>query len=110
MSAIQKYLILTPYFPSTENHVGSYIYDQARTIQNLSNYKVEVVKFVGVSSLEKDYIFKGIRVHIFKVIDIPFFILPGLFNRLNSKRICSFVRKRFFSDFRYHPQGFFPGI
>ncbi|MEE2700031.1 MAG: glycosyltransferase family 4 protein [Bacteroidota bacterium] len=95
MSVAKKYLIVTPYFPTAISHLGIYIYDQAKTIQSLSNYDIEVVKVVGVASTEKDYTFNGIKVHIFKVIDFPFFILPGIFNIVNSKRICSFVRRRF---------------
>ena len=97
MSVFRKYLILTPYFPTENNHVGSYIYDQAKAVEKLSKFDVEVIKLVGPFSKEEDYFLDGLKVHIFKVIDIPFFILPGFFNTLNSNRICSFISERFLS-------------
>ena len=91
----KKYIIITPFFPNTKSHIGSYVYDQARTIFSLSDYQVEIIKVVSIWSLEKDYVFKGLKVYIFRVLDLPFFILPGIFNFINSIRIVSFIKNRF---------------
>ena len=86
----QKYVIITPFFPSSETHMGSYVYDQAKTIANFKKYDVSVVKITSFFSNETDYVFEGIQVKIFKVFDFPFFIFPGIFNWLNSIRIKQF--------------------
>tara|TARA_B100001142_G_C14330323_1_gene653840 strand:- start:1261 stop:2433 length:1173 start_codon:yes stop_codon:yes gene_type:complete len=95
----KKYIIISPLFPSDESHVGSYIYDQAKTIIELQRYNVKVIKITSVFTSEKDYTFKGIDVKIFKVLDIPFFIFPGVFNFINTRRIKRFFRSNnFFSN------------
>jgi len=88
----KKYIVMSPLFPNDNSHVGSYVYDQVKTIIDLSDYNVKVIKVTSLFSSEKDYNFKGIEVKIFKVFDLPFFIFPGLFNWVNAKRI-----KRFFN-------------
>lgn len=92
MESKKTYLVLTPFFPSDEGHVGSYVYDQAKAIIKLSDYDVNVIKVVSFFSSEKDYIFKGIEVKVFKVLDFPFFIFPGIFNEINSSRIMRFLK------------------
>ena len=87
----KKYIIISPLFPSDESYVGSYVYDQAKQIIDLQRYDVKVIKVASVFTSEKDYTFKGISVKIFKVLDLPFFVFPGVFNLINASRI-----KRFF--------------
>ena len=98
MKGKKKYIIVTPYFPSESSHVGSYIYDQAKIIDSSENFAVKVVKVVSFFSKESDYHFKGIEVSIFKVLDFPFFILPGSFNSLNSIRIRRFFKNKGFIE------------
>tara|TARA_B100001758_G_C18416864_1_gene620798 strand:+ start:12177 stop:13328 length:1152 start_codon:yes stop_codon:yes gene_type:complete len=88
-----SYIILTPYFPSKESYVGSYIYDQAKAINNNSQYNVVIIKLVSFFSKEEDYIFQDFDVKVFKVFDLPFFILPGIFNYFNSIRFREFFRQ-----------------
>ena len=83
----KKYIVISPLFPNNNSHVGSYVYDQVKTIIDLSDYNVKVIKVTSLFSSEKDYNFKGIEVKIFKVFDLPFFIFPGLFNWVNTIRI-----------------------
>ncbi len=83
----KKYVIITPFFPNEINHVGSYIYDQAKTLKEISGFHVIVVKLITLFSDEKDYQYKGIDVKIFKVIDLPSFLFPGMFHFINSYRI-----------------------
>ena len=75
--------------------MGSYIFDQINEIRNQSDFTIEVIKVVSFFSGENDYEYKGFKVKIFKVLDLPFFIFPGLFNSINKKRLdvrsyCSF--------------------
>ena len=71
--ADNMYVIITPYFPSKESHIGSYIYDQAKAISNTKEYKVRIIKLVSFFSTEKDYNYQDFDVKVFKVFDLPFF-------------------------------------
>ena len=88
----KKYIIITPFFPSDNNHVGSFVYDQARTLIELGDYDVQIIKVITIFDKERDYSFNDIDVKIFRVIDFPFFIFPGFFNWMNSIRICKFFQ------------------
>jgi len=88
----KKYIVISPLFPNDNSHAGSYVYDQVKTIIDLSDYNVKVIKVTSIFSSEKDYNFKGIEVKIFKVFDLPFFIFPGLFNWVNAIRIKQFFK------------------
>tara|TARA_B100001142_G_scaffold35752_2_gene31551 strand:- start:15237 stop:16331 length:1095 start_codon:yes stop_codon:yes gene_type:complete len=72
--------------------MGSYVYDQAKAINNTPAYKVRIIKLVSFFSKEEDYIFQDFDVKIFKVFDLPFFILPGVFNFFNAIRFREFFR------------------
>jgi len=88
----KKYIVISPLFTNDNKHIGSYVYDQVKTIIDLSDYNVKVIKVTSLFSSEKDYNFKGIEVKIFKVFDLPFFIFPGLFNWVNAIRIKQFFK------------------
>ena len=88
------YLVITPFFPSNESFVGSYVYDQITEIKNQSNFSIEIVKVVSYFSLESDYEFNGFKVNIFKTFDFPYFIFPGLFNSCNKRRFSKFLKKK----------------
>jgi glycosyltransferase involved in cell wall biosynthesis len=90
----KTYLVITPFFPSDISFVGSYIFDQVNEIRNQTNFNIEVVKVVSSFSSEKDYEFKGFKVRIFKLLDIPFFIFPGIFNSINKSRFTSFLKRK----------------
>lgn len=94
----KKYIIISPFFPNNTNHAGSYVYDQARTLIDITNYDVKVIKVVSIFSNERDYLFRGINVKIFRVFDLPFFIFPGIFNFINSFRIKQFFSKHNYLD------------
>ena len=94
MNNKETYLVITPFFPSEDAFVGSYVYDQINEICKQSEFHIEIVKLVSFFSTEKDYIFKGFRVSVFKVIDIPFFIFPAIFNRFNKIRLKSFLKRQ----------------
>ena len=87
------YLVVTPFFPSNDSFVGSYIYDQIKEIKNQTNFIIEIVKVVSYFSSDSDYEYKGFKVKIFKTFDLPYFIFPGLFNIYNKQRFLQFLKK-----------------
>tara|TARA_B100001778_G_C18539003_1_gene607351 strand:+ start:60 stop:1211 length:1152 start_codon:yes stop_codon:yes gene_type:complete len=91
MKENKLYIVLTPFFPSNNSHVGSYIFDQVQALNKYSDFEIKVIKTVSIFSFEKDYIYNNIQVHIFKVLDFPFFILPGFFNKINGLRFNKFI-------------------
>ena len=93
MKEIKTYLVITPFFPSSSNHKGIYIYDQLNQIRRKKNIKIKIVKLVSIFSREKNYNFKNFDVYIFKLIDIPFFIFPGIFKTVNDYRFNHFLNK-----------------
>ncbi len=97
----KTYLVLVPFFPSDESFRGSFIFDQLNELRKQSDFNIEVVKVVSVFSAEKDYFFKNFLVRIFRIIDFPLFIFPGLFNRFNKIRFQTFLRQRQIANIRF---------
>ena len=93
--------MITPFFPSNNSFVGSYIFDQVNEIRKQTEFDVRIVKTVSLFSSEKDYEFNGFKVSIFKTIDFPFFIFPGLFNKVNRKRFLNFLIKEGIENVKY---------
>lgn len=86
------YVVFTPFFPSEQNFAGSYIYDQVKAIQRLSPFEV-IVLTTGSWTKASSYVYQGITVHQVKLLDLPSFVLPGLFNALNVKKILNRLRE-----------------
>ena len=87
-----NYIIITPFFPSSNSFRGSYLLDQAKAIKSNSTYNLLVIilsPFFSKSSGE--YIIEGIHCKTFKVIDFPSFIFPSFFNKINFKRFNKFL-------------------
>ena len=95
------YLVVTPFFPSNESFVGSYIFDQVNELRNQTNFNIEIVKAISILSSEQDYKFKGFSVHVFKTIDFPYFIFPGVFNQINKKRFSKLLKKNKIKNIKY---------
>ena len=93
--------MITPFFPSIDSFVGSYIFDKSNEIRKQTEFDVRIVKTVSLFSSEKDYEFNGFKVSIFKTIDFPFFILPGMFNKINRKRFLDFLIKKGIKNVQY---------
>ena len=87
------YLVVTPFFPNEDSHHGSYIYDQINEIRNQTNFNIIVVKTVGWFSDEQNYEYDNFKVFIFRILDLPSFIFPGLFNFINKNNIISFLSR-----------------
>ncbi|TDG37713.1 glycosyltransferase family 4 protein [Pedobacter changchengzhani] len=82
------YITLTPFFPSPTNFTGSYIYDQVKAIQKERDF--EVIVITPANGLkEESYQYQGVAVHQIKLLDLPSFILPGLFTGINYNRLLS---------------------
>ena len=61
-----------------------------KIIFNFKTYKA--IDFHGtIFSTEKDYQYKGFNVYVFKLIDFPFFVFPGIFNFINRFRFKRFL-------------------
>jgi glycosyltransferase involved in cell wall biosynthesis len=97
----KTYIIITPFFPSKNSFVGSYIFDQVNELRNQTNFNIEIVKMISIFSDEKDYKFKGFSVHVFKTIDFPYFIFPGVFNQINKKRFSKLLKKNKIKNIKY---------
>ena len=105
------YLVITPFFPSNTNFVGSYIFDQLNELRKQSSFNIQVVKVVSLFSFEEDYEFRGFYVHIFRTIDFPFFIFPGLFNSINKIRFRLFLTRRKIMKIRFsHSHVSYPSV
>lgn len=94
----KTYLVITPFFPSKNSFVGNYIFDQINEIRYQSDFNIKVIKVVSAFSVEKDYKFEGFEIMIFRVMDLPFFISPGIFNELNTNRFKSFLKNKKIND------------
>ena len=94
MNNDKTYLVVTPFFPSNLDFVGSYVLDQLIELRNQTKFKIEIVKVVSIFSSEKDYLYNDFKISIFKVLDFPFFLFPGVFNFLNKRRFKLFLRNK----------------
>jgi glycosyltransferase involved in cell wall biosynthesis len=97
----KTYIIITPFFPSKYSFVGSYIFDHVNELRNQTNFNIEIVKAISIFSSEQDYKFKGFSVHVFKTIDFPYFIFPGVFNQINKKRFFKLLKKNKIENIKY---------
>ena len=97
----KTYIIITPFFPSKNSFVGSYIFDQVNELRNQTNFNIEIVKAISIFSSEQDYKFNGFSVHVFKTIDFPYFIFPGVFNQINKKRFFKLLKKNKIENIKY---------
>ena len=82
----KHYVILTPFFPSATTFAGPFILDQAVAIQKTGLYDVIVIRLSAYGP-DKSYTYEGIVVHHLCILDLPSFLLPGVFNRYNVKKV-----------------------
>ena len=88
-----KYICITPFFPSKHSCEGIFIYDQILEIKKQTNLDILIVKLSSIYKNEDSYKYKGITVHIFKLLDLPRFYFAGLFSEINGKRFYFFLKK-----------------
>jgi len=97
MKSKKIYLEVTPFFPTPTRFYGPYIYDQVKAIERNSNYEVIVIKTVSFFDKyhpKEHYEYNGVKVYVFKVLDLPFSLFPGLFKYFNEKRFLKFLKKK----------------
>ena len=94
MKKNKTYLVITPLFPTKESFVGSYVFDQVDEIRKQTDYHIRIIKIVSLHSREKDYTYGSFMVNVFKIFDFPFFILPGLFKKINNFRFIKFLKTK----------------
>lgn len=89
------YLQFTPFFPTPSRFYGPYIYDQVKAIARNSDYEVIVIKLHSLYERVdcREYLYQGIKVYNFKVVDLPSSTLPGIFHPVNVFRLERFIRK-----------------
>ena len=90
MGNSKYYLCVTPFFPSSDNWRGAYVYDQVKAIQRHSEYKVVVFKTNTLIDKEEDYDIDGIHVYSIRPFLMPSYILNGLTEKIVG---TLFVRK-----------------
>ena len=88
-----KYICITPFFPSKHSCEGIFIYDQILEIKKQTNLDILIIKLSSIYKNEDSYKYKGITVHIFKLLDFPRFYFAGLFSEINGKRFYFFLKK-----------------
>lgn len=87
-----KYICITPFFPSKNSCEGIFIYDQILEIKKQTNLDVLIIKLSSIYKNEDSYKYKGITVHIFKLLDLPRFYFAGLFSQINGQRFYFFLK------------------
>ena len=91
---MKHYLVITPFFPSEDSFRGSYVYDQVSEIRKQTGTKITVIRLYRF--LDKNahlYNYDGIDCIPFVVYDIPSFIFPGLFHKINLSRLETLLKQ-----------------
>ena len=83
------YLVITPYFPSHDDFRGSYILDQVKALQKLSNYDIKIIK---LCTEDGDYEYEGFKIFKLKTYHLPSSILPGFFDILNYDKLKKLIK------------------
>lgn len=87
------YIIITPFFPSDTSFRGPFIYDQVKAIERTGKYEVIVFKPKTILNKQDSYEYKGIRVHLFPMIQMPSYLFNGIANGLNSILFLHEIKK-----------------
>ncbi len=77
----QKYLYVTPFFPSPGNWRGAYCLDAVKALMRDGRYEVVVFK----PGEDGNYEYQGVKVWTFKTWQLPSSIFPFLFHRQNQQ-------------------------
>lgn len=88
------YLLITPFFPTEESFRGPFMYDMVKAIERTRRYdKVVVMRPAPISEKRDHYVFDGIRVNLFPVIQMPSNLLVGLPDAINKRLFLKRVKK-----------------
>lgn len=80
------YLVVTPFFPSSDRWQGAYVFDQVKAIMRHSGYEVIVFKTHTLNDKESDYTIAGIKVHCIRPLLMPSYVLNGATERIVGRR------------------------
>ena len=84
---MKYFLVITPFFPSENSFRGSYVFDQINEIRKQTGAKITVIRLHSFFDKNPNpYNYYGIDCIPFVVYDIPSFVFPGLFHRINLRR------------------------
>lgn len=81
------YIVVTPFFPSSENWRGAYCYDFVKALMRTGRYDVRV--FVPGNDGEYDY--QGVHVTTFKIRQLPSGLLAFLLEKWNARSFLKAV-------------------
>lgn len=87
------YLVITPFFPTTESFRGPYVYDQVKAIERDGHYRVVVMKPCSWMRKENDYEYGGIKVFTFTTYELPTNIWPGSGDCLSIRSFDKALRR-----------------
>ena len=90
----EKFSCYNTIFSSEDSFRGSYVYDQVNEIRKQTGAKITVIRINRF--LDKDnysYNYNGIDCIPFILYDIPSFVLPGLFHKINLRRLQNLLNK-----------------
>lgn len=87
-----KYIVITPYFPTSESSRGVFLYDQVKAIMRNSTYDVIVLRPSPfyLKTDDFDYEYEGVKVYYFKTYNLPSAICPHIGKHLS---VNSFLKK-----------------
>lgn len=83
---MKYYIIVTPFFPSSNSWRGAYVLDQVKAIQRNSDYEVIVFR---PSKTAEYYNIEGVKVFSFVSKETPSYVFNGFFNSYNSSNFIS---------------------
>lgn len=93
MKTKKYYICVTPFFPSTDNWRGAYVYDQVKAIMRNSDYEVVVMKPTSWRDQTEAYTIDSVQVYLFPTVEMPSYFFNGLTNGTNGrsflKRLCT---------------------
>lgn len=91
---LKYYVIITPFFPTDSRFQGPFIYDLVRAIEKSGKYRgVLVFKPKSIYDKRSFYIYQGIKIHLFKMVNLPSYIFNGSLNWLNAKLFIKALRR-----------------
>lgn len=88
------YLVITPFFPTSDSFRGAFVYDQVKAIKRIGVYdQIVIMRPRMIWQRIEDYEYDGFRVHYFPTMMLPSNLLIGLFEKINISFFLASVRK-----------------
>lgn len=91
---MRMYLVITPFFPTSDSFRGAFIYDQVKAIKRTGLYdQIVIMRPRLLWQRMEDYEYDGFKVHYFPTVMLPSNLLMGLFEKINTRLFLSSVGK-----------------